>query len=121
MFSNSRKRFHQLKEEYGYDYILLQEENTDILWTYDDDACALAKDMGIPVRYNANGEPLLTVAESDLDNYLLEDIDGEDNAFFLWTETQLSELESSEETCSEDDLFPPSAVMKVELLSESGD
>ena len=103
-----KKRFKKLKDDWDNGIVLLMD-NFGRLWTYDDDAISLAETLGRVVQYNSKEEALLKVNEEDLEDYDLEEIWDEDGAFFLEYE---SELES--------ETLPPSALMKVELLSESG-
>ena len=104
MANYSRKRYRQLKEEYGFDYILLQDGSA-LLWTFDNDACELASWLDTPVKFNAKGEAFLKVSEEELKDYILDEIEDEDGAFFLWTTTFPGMG------------LPSSALMKVELLS----
>lgn len=104
MANYSRSRYYQLKEEYGYDYILLQD-NYDKLWTYDNDAYALAFFLHVSVQKNTKGSAFLKFDEADL-HYFLKEIAGEEGAFFL---------------LKEDISLPSSALMKVILFSDYGE
>ncbi len=104
----SRARFRQLKKDYTNGIVLLSD-NYCKLWTFDDDAENLADELGIEVQYNRGGIPFLSLPESALDEYVLQEIEDEDGAFFLpYGEEEQPSL-------------PPSALIKTVLHSEDGD
>ena len=116
MFNFSRTRYRQLKETYGYHYILLQDD-FDVFWTYDDDARELASWLDKSVMFNAKGEAVLKLDEDTLDNYIWDEIEGEEGAFYIHTE---DESVPEEETNAEEISLPSSALLKVEILSNQG-
>ena len=110
MTDYSRSRFRVLKEQYDSGFVLLLDDFGK-LWTYDDDAENLASELGKEARQNRRGLPSLSLQSSDLDEFLLQDIDNEDGAFLL--PYPLIKKDAPQ--------LPSSALLRAILLSDDGE
>ena len=112
MADYSRSRFHALKEQYDGGFVLLMDDYGK-LWTYDDDAQNLASELGKEARQNRKGLLSLSIQPSDLDEYLLQDIDNEEGAFLL-------PFAEDDIPCTDEEAprLPSSALLRAVLLSD---